>query len=122
MTVDGTILINNFNKKQTIKVEQGQLIKTAIFGNGNTSAIKPIVAASASKISVIGNSISLTTAKAGLVSVDVFGMNGKRVATLYKGNLAAGTYAFGLADMPKGQYIVRVKGAGLTATQPVLIK
>lgn len=122
VTVDGTILINNFNKKQTIKVEQGQLIKTAIFGNGNTSAIKPIVAASASKISVVGNSISLTTAKAGLVSVDVFGMNGKRVATLYKGNLAAGTYAFGLADMPKGQYIVRVKGAGLTATQPVLIK
>ena len=60
--------------------------------------------------------------KAGLVSVDVFGVTGKKVATLYRGNLSAGSYAFSLADMPKGRYIVRVKGAGLTATQPVLIK
>jgi len=52
----------------------------------------------------------------------MFGMNGKRVATLYRGNLAAGTYAFGLADMPKGMYIVRVKGAGIAATRPVLVK
>ena len=69
-----------------------------------------------------GNTISLSTAKAGLVSVDVFGMNGKRVATLYKGNLAAGSYAFSLADMPKGRYIVRVKGAGIAATKPILVK
>ena len=49
-------------------------------------------------------------------------MNGKRVATLYKGNIAAGNYAFSIADMPKGRYIVRVKGVGITATQPVLVK
>ena len=90
---------------------------------GKSAAIKPIAASNnAAKISVAGKALSLTTAKAGLVSVEVFGMNGKRVATLYKGNLAAGTYAFGLADMPKGSYIVRVKGTGLSATQPVLIK
>ena len=130
LVTDNGIVINGFNKKTELfsaaDQSKGHIASIELFNKDgtpvNTSAIKPIVAASASKISVVGNSISLTTAKAGLVSVDVFGMNGKRVATLYKGNLAAGTYAFGLADMPKGQYIVRVKGAGLTATQPVLIK
>ena len=86
------------------------------------AAIEPKISTAASKISVSGNTISLTSAKAGLVSVDVFGVTGKKVATLYRGNLSAGSYAFSLADMPKGRYIVRVKGAGLTATQPVLIK
>lgn len=89
--------------------------------NGNSTAIKT-VAASAAKFGIQGNTISLSTAKAGMVSVDVFGLNGKRVATLYKGNLAAGSYAFSLENMPKGSYIVRVKGAGIAATKPVLVK
>ena len=90
--------------------------------SSQSTAIEPKVSIAASKISVVGKSLSLTTVKAGLVSVDVFGVTGKKVATLYRGNLSAGSYAFSLADMPKGRYIVRVKGAGLTATQPVLIK
>ena len=89
--------------------------------NGNSDAIKT-VAASAAKFGIQGNTISLSTAKAGMVSVDVFGLNGKRIATLYKGNLAAGSYAFSLENMPKGSYIVRVKGAGIAATKPVLVK
>ena len=90
--------------------------------SSQSAAIEPKVSIAASKISVVGKSLSLTTVKAGPVSVDVFGVTGKKVATLYRGNLSAGSYAFSLADMPKGRYIVRVKGAGLTATQPVLIK
>jgi len=123
VTVDGSILINDFNSAQTIKVEEGQKLAVTVLTPGS-SAIKQTVAAASntSKISVIGNSVSLTTAKAGFVSVDVFGLNGKRVATLYKGNISAGNNAFSLADMPKGRYIVRVKGAGIAATQPVLIK
>ncbi|WP_290738089.1 glycosyl hydrolase [Fibrobacter sp. UBA3718] len=89
--------------------------------NGNSDAVKT-VAASAAKFGIQGNTISLSTAKAGMVSVDVFGLNGKRVATLYKGNLAAGSYAFSLENMPKGSYIVRVKGAGIAATKPILVK
>ena len=86
------------------------------------AAIEPKISTAASKISVSGNTISLTSAKAGLVSVDVFSMTGKRVATLYRGHLAAGSYAFSLVDMPKGRYIVRAKGTGITATQPINIK
>lgn len=120
VTVDGSILINNFDKKQTIKVEQGSNLTATAIPPG-TDAIKT-VAASAAKFGIQGNTISLSTAKAGMVSVDVFGLNGKRVATLYKGNLAAGSYAFSLENMPKGSYIVRVKGAGIAATKPVLVK
>ena len=36
--------------------------------------------------------------------------------------LGAGNYVFSLADMPKGQYIVRMKGIGITTTQPVIVK
>jgi mannan endo-1,4-beta-mannosidase len=85
------------------------------------AAIEPKISTAASKISVSGNTISLTST-AGLVSVDVFSMTGKRVATLYRGHLAAGSYAFSLVDMPKGRYIVRAKGTGITATQPINIK
>lgn len=120
VTVDGSILINNFDKKQTIKVEQGSNLTATVIPPG-TDAIKT-VAASAAKFGIQGNTISLSTAKSGIVSVDVFGLNGKRVATLYKGNLAAGSYAFSLENIPKGSYIVRAKGAGFAATKPVLVK
>jgi len=49
-------------------------------------------------------------------------MNGKRVATLFHGTLTQGSYAFSLENMPKGMYIVRMKGAGIAATRPVLVK
>ncbi|WP_294984720.1 T9SS type A sorting domain-containing protein [uncultured Fibrobacter sp.] len=71
---------------------------------------------------IAGNTISLVTAKAGDVSVDVYGMNGRRVATLFHGTLTQGSYAFSLENMPKGMYIVRVKGTGIAATRPVLVK
>ncbi len=88
-----------------------------------TDAIKSMTkVASASKLSVAGNRVMLSAAVAGQVSVDVFSMSGKRVATLFRGNLNAGTHSFDMSDLSKGQYIVRVKGAGIAATQPVMIK
>lgn len=71
---------------------------------------------------IAGNTISLVTAKAGDVSVDVYGMNGRRIVTLFHGTLTQGSYAFSLENMPKGMYIVRVKGAGIASTRPVLVK
>ena len=75
-----------------------------------------------SKVDVSGNIVSFTAAKSGNVSVDVFGMNGKRIATLYNGNIKAGSYSFSLENMPKGRYIVRVKDAEFTATRPILVR
>ena len=129
LVADNGKVISAFDKTselfKTATQSKGHIAKIELVDeSGAPAAIKPVVAkASASaKLSVSGKTVSLTTAKAGLVSVEVFGLNGKRAATLYKGNLSAGTSAFSLADMPKGRYIVRVKGAGIAATQPVLIK
>ena len=129
LVADNGKVISAFDKKTELFTaadqSKGHIAKIELVDeSGAPAAIKPVVAkASASaKLGVSGKTVSLTTAKAGMVAVEVFGMNGKRVATLYKGNLAAGTSAFSLADMPKGRYIVRVKGAGIAATQPVLIK
>ncbi|SHL27001.1 Por secretion system C-terminal sorting domain-containing protein [Fibrobacter sp. UWT2] len=129
LVADNGKVISAFDKKTELFTaadqSKGHIAKIELVDEtGAPAAIKPVVAkASASaKLAISGKTVSLTTAKAGMVAVEVFGMNGKRVATLYKGNLAAGTSAFSLADMPKGRYIVRVKGAGLAATQPVLIK
>lgn len=129
LVADNGKVISAFDKKTELFTaadqSKGHIAKIELVDEtGAPAAIKPVVAkASASaKFGVSGKTVSLTTAKAGMVAVEVFGMNGKRVATLYKGNLAAGTSAFSLADMPKGRYIVRVKGAGIAATQPVLIK
>ncbi len=128
LVADNGKVISAFDKKTDLfKVadqSKGHVSKIELVDeNGNPDAIKRNVAGtSAAKLGISGNTISLTTAKAGNIAVDVFGMNGKRVATLYKGNIAAGNYAFSIADMPKGRYIVRVKGVGITATQPVLVK
>lgn len=88
---------------------------------GKTSISKSKLAAT-SKFSINGDKIMLNTKAKGQVSVDVFGMNGRIVATLFNGVLGAGNYVFSLADMPKGQYIIRMKGTGITTTQPVIVK
>ena len=75
-----------------------------------------------SKFSIYGNKIMLNTKAKGKVRVDVFGMNGRIVATLFNGMLGVGNYEFSLANMPKGQYIVRMKDAGITTTRPVIVK
>ncbi len=63
----------------------------------------------------------ISTKSSGKLSVDVFDLNGNRVATLYNGSLSA-THTFDMAKMPKGGYIVYVKGAGISATQPVKVR
>ena len=127
LVADNGKVISAFDKKTELfkaaDQSKGHVSKIELVDEaGNSTAIKHARAIAASKLGVNGNSISLTTAKAGNVSVDVFSMNGKRIATLYRGNIAAGSYSFSLENMPKGSYIVRVKGAGIAATQPVLVK
>lgn len=90
-----------------------------VYGKSTTLTKSKIVT---SKFTINGDKIMLTTRAKGQVSVDVFSMNGRIIATLFNGKLGAGNYAFSLADMPKGQYIVRMKGAGITTTQPVIVK
>ncbi|MCQ2097495.1 MAG: beta-mannosidase [Fibrobacter sp.] len=127
MVADNGKVINAFDDKKTLFTaatqSKGHITKIELYNqDGTPAAIKPIVAAKASGLRIQGNSVMFTAATAGQVSVDVFGMNGKRVATLYRGALSAGTHAFDMADLTKGQYIIRVKGAGVNAVQAVKIQ
>lgn len=119
--VDNTI-INDFNTKQKITVEEATNLKANLFGNGLTTAIKAKKVLVDSKISVIGNTLTLNLPNANTISVDVFSMSGKRIATLYKGATSAGTNAFDLSNISKGHYIIRIKGMGIMATKPIHIK
>ncbi|MCQ2124738.1 MAG: cellulase family glycosylhydrolase [Fibrobacter sp.] len=93
-----------------------------VYNEDYTMALKAAPVAKSAKMSVVGSRVMLSTTATGETSVDVFGMNGKRIATLYHGTLKAGTHAFDMSELSKGQYIIRVKGAGIIATQPVVIK
>ncbi|MCQ2089521.1 MAG: beta-mannosidase [Fibrobacter sp.] len=129
MVTDNGKIINNFNSEKQLftasEETEAMIVKIELVdetgkGTGTPAAIKTVAKAMAgSKLSVMGNSILLNAAQSGMVSVDVFGMTGKRVATLYRGMLSAGTHVFDMSDLAKGQYIIRVKGAGFAATQPV---
>lgn len=69
-----------------------------------------------------GNSLSLSMPKSGNVSVELFNLQGNRVATLHRGALSAGTHQFSLAGISRGTYIVRAKGAGIASTKQVIVR
>ena len=91
-------------------------------GSGNNTAIGSVAMSAGASLTLQGNSLSFTTARAASVSLDVFDLQGNRVMSLYKGNLSAGTHQFSLSGMARGSYLVRAKGAGVTATQKVVIR
>ena len=76
---------------------------------------------SKSTIRLQGRNLYVTVPRASLGSIEIFDMLGHKVETLARGRLAAG-HAFSIENTPKGRYIVRVKGAGIAATQPVLVR
>ena len=130
MVTDNGIIINGFNKKAELftAAEQsvGHVTSIELFNKDGTpvspNAIKPVAAAMKSGFRVNGTNVAFTAGKAGFASVDVFDMNGKRVATLYRGNLSMGEHSFSLQNLSKGQYVVRVKGAGISAAKRILVK
>ena len=75
-----------------------------------------------SSVKVNANTISLVTSTAGMLSVDIFGMNGQHVATLHRGAIAAGNHTFSLTGIRSGHYLLRIKGTGIAATQPIRLK
>ncbi len=90
-------------------------------GSSNTEAIGTTLPHGTS-LTLQGNSLSFTTARSVNASLDVFDLQGNRVANLHKGTLSAGTHQFSLSGMARGSYLVRAKGAGLSATKRIVIK
>ena len=128
MVTDNGIIINGFNKKTELFTaadqSKGHIASIELYNKDGTpsSALKPIALATKSGLRMNGTNVAFTTAKAGFTSIDVFNMSGKRVSTLHHGNLSAGEHSFSLKGIAKGQYVVRMKGMGITASKLVLIK
>ncbi len=130
MVADNGKVISGFNKKTELfsaaSISTGHITSIELYNKDGTpvtpNAIKPVAFATKSGLHMNGTNIAFTTAKAGFTSIDVFNMIGKRIATLHRGNLSAGEHSFSLKDLSKGQYIIRVKGMGLSASKLVLIK
>ena len=96
--------------------------KTPTSSNSNNTAIGASAQPAIATLTLQGNSLSFTTARAASVSLDVFDLQGNRVMSLYKGALSAGTHQFSLSGIARGSYIVRAKGAGVTATQKIIVR
>ena len=129
MVTDNGIIINGFNKKTELFTaadqSKGHIASIELFNKDCTpisTALKPTAIAKNSGLRVNGTNVAFTASKAGFASLDIFNTNGKRVATLFRGNLSAGEHSFSLQNMAKGQYIIRAKGIGIAATKPILIK
>ncbi len=124
ITTDGNVVINDFSQKKTYQVEQAANMPIVeIVGTGSTNtAIGAGQLPAVASLTLQGNSLSFTTTRSGNVSLDVFDLQGNRVTSLYKGALSAGTHQFSLSGMARGSYLVRAKGAGLSATKRIVIK
>lgn len=123
VVVDNSIVLNNFDKKAVIKSESAKNLAVAeIVGNGSSAGIAAMPGVSGNRISLQGNSVLLTLVQSGNVSVDLFDLQGHRTASLYNGNLAAGAHTLAMKNVTQGVYVVRAKGANVSALQKVIVK
>jgi Glycosyl hydrolase family 26 len=123
IVVDGSTVINNFDKAQDIVFESDKNLVTAdIVGHAKTSGIRTGAKASANRISVQGKMLQLTLAESGIATVDLLDLQGSRIANLHSGNLTAGAHALSLGNIKEGLYVVRAKGTNLDATEKVIVK
>lgn len=67
--------------------------------------------------------ITFSLAKAGNVSLKVFDVLGREVATLVSGSLTEGqhTYSFDASNLSSGLYVYRLESAGLSATRKMML-
>ena len=93
-----------------------------IGGSSKANAIIATAKASANSIIMQGNSLQLTLAQSGNVSVDLFDLQGHRAASLFSGSLDAGTHTLAMKSVNQGVYVVRAKGTYVNALQKVIVK
>jgi len=119
----GSTVVNNFDKVAPVTVEQGQNLPIVeIIGGGSKVGVKTSLKASLNELSLQGNAVVLSLAKAGDVSVDLFDLQGNRVSNLHQGSLSAGSHAMPLKDAKAGVYVIRAKGANVSEFQKVIVE
>lgn len=123
VVVDGSTVINRFDKAQTIATEQGKNLTIAeVVGGGSNVGIKAVAKTSPNTISLHGNTVHLNLAQAGRVSLDLFDLQGHHIANLHAGNLSAGTHSLPWNAVKAGVYVIRARGANLNEFQKVIVE
>ncbi|MCQ2105520.1 MAG: hypothetical protein MJZ26_06985 [Fibrobacter sp.] len=72
--------------------------------------------------SVRGKILQLSVPVSEYGSVDIFDMQGNRVASLFKGNIPAGTMQFSLEPLANGNYIIRARSNSASMQQTIRIR
>jgi len=107
----------------------GEFEITEMIVANSSSAINVVMATEFSLMAAYPNpfnpstTLSLNMPEDGFVSVKVFNLMGKTVATLAEQNMDANTYSFtwNASDMPSGLYMVRAEAMGHVSTQKLML-
>ena len=83
--------------------------------NGYGTAIGDIASPAGLDASIMGNTLVVSVARAGLVKVQVFDMMGHSIES-HSESMAAGSFAHDFAKLNKGAYIVRVRQGSMVKT------
>ncbi len=122
VAVDGSTVINDFDKVAKVTVEQGQNLPIVeILGGGSSVGVKPVARAS-DALSLQGSTVRFSLAQAGDVSVDLFDLQGHRVANLHEGHLSAGAHSLELKNVNAGVYVIRARGANANGFRKVVVE
>ena len=78
-------------------------------------AIGDIASPAGLDASIMGNTLVVSVARAGLVKVQVFDMMGHAIES-HSESMAAGSFAHDFAKLGKGAYIVRVRQGSMVKT------
>ena len=79
------------------------------------------VAPAGLNVSLMGNTLQVTVAKAGVVKVQVFDMMGHAIES-HSESMAAGSFAHTFGSMSKGFYVVRVQQGSLVKTMRMQVR
>jgi hypothetical protein len=120
--VAGSTTINKFDKAATITTESAKnLVVADIFGHLSNSAIRTEPRLAGDRLSLHGRTVVLDVAQTGNVSVELFDLQGHRVADLHEGLLAAGVHTLPVSGLKAGVYTLRSKGA-VEALRKVIVE
>lgn len=123
IVADGSIVVHKFDKAESFDAESAKnLTISEVVGGGSNVGVKTAAKVSSNKVSLRGNTVLLNLAQAGHVSVELFDLQGQRVAKLHQGNLSAGAHSLALKNVDGGVYVIRAKGSNVNDFQKVIVE
>lgn len=123
IVADGSLVIHKFDKAESFDAESAKnLAISEVVGGGSNVGVKAAAKASRSRLSLQGEAVLLDLDRAGHVSVDLFDLQGHRVANLHRGNLSAGTHSLPMKNVNRGVYVIRAKGTNVDEFRKAIVE